>query len=158
MKRTFTAEQVDLFGSIIQDQNFLHTEFVWDNDLEKLQTSLPLTRAHLEAGLIRPSKDNTNTPLVHGMLVSSIFSSIFATLVPGCIYMNQTLSFANPVFVNELVIGRVEILKIRKWRKGGVVVQCGTQVLGSGDDAKQKQQLVTGEANVWLPEGYQQRE
>jgi acyl dehydratase len=166
--RIFTKSQVDTFGSVIQDNNFLHTEIDWEDDFEKLQKAIPVTRAHLDAGLIRPSLQtsdatkniaSTTTPLVHGMLVSSIFSSIFAGLVPGCIYVNQTLSFVNPVFVNELVIGRVQISKIRPWRKGGVLVQCDTQVLGTNStvDEKQQQQqrqLIKGEANVWLPEGY----
>ena len=64
--------------------------------------------------------------------------------------MNQTLTFVSPVHADEVVRGRIEIEKIRKWRKGGVVVQCKTTVgLPSTE-----QVAVKGTANVWLPGGH----
>ena len=125
--------------------------------MDSLREIVPtVCSAHLDAGLIRPKPNNNNNksgtiPLVHGMLVSSIFSSIFSSLVPGCVYVNQNLNFVAPVFCGQNVIGRLEIEKIRKWRKGGVIVQCDTQVLSVKE---QQFQLITGVANVWLPEGY----
>jgi acyl dehydratase len=112
---------------------------------------MPHLQSHQDSGLVRLEEDGTTTKiLVHGILVSSIFSSIFATLVPGCVYMNQTLNFAGPVYADEMVLGRVEIEKVRKWRKGGVVVQCDTQVVVSSSQTP----VVKGTANVWLPSGY----
>jgi acyl dehydratase len=121
--------------------------------MELMRDSVPISKAHLDAGLIKPQEnDNSVTrPLVHGMLVSSLFSSIFAGLVPGSIYINQTLQFATPVFVDDVIVGRVEIEKIRRWRKGGIVVQCDTHVFSR----LEKIQLIKGTANVWLPEGYE---
>lgn len=109
----------------------------------------PSLGANKDAGLIRLKEDGiTTTPIVHGMLVSSLFSSIFGTLVPGCVYMNQSLDFRAAVHVDNALIGRLEIEKIRRWRRSGVVVECETQVLCEGN------QVVKGTANVWLPSGY----
>ena len=70
---------------------------------------------------------------------------------------NQTLHFANPVFAEELILARIEIEKIRKWRRGGVVVQCQTKALLVYDEnnCTCTKDAVTGVANVWLPSGYQ---
>ena len=122
-------------------------------------------------------------PLVHGMLVSSLFSTIFANISPGCVYMNQSLDFIQPIFVNQSIIAKLTITKIRTWpkrfNKGGVIVTCDTQILISqqtddssdnsnndddGHDQHQQQTskvvkegvvvAVRGKANVWLPGGY----
>jgi hypothetical protein len=100
---------------------------------------------------------NSFQPLVHGIFVSSLFSSIFGSLSPGCVYMNQSLNFANPVFAEELILARIEIEKIRKWRRGGVVLQCNTTASVGYDEntGTFTKNAVTGVANVWLPSGYQ---
>jgi len=152
-----------------------------DKDLFELQTS-----ALEAAGLIQFQNDNDNdgvtsntttatTPkaLVHGIFVSGIFSSIFANIAPGCVYLNQGLDFCAPVFVEDTVVGCIHIERIRDWkrrRKGGIVVQCQTRVyklLSSSTKKKKKnnnnsceqrpveaQLAVKGRANVWLPIGY----
>lgn len=140
----------------MQDNNFLHSSIDWHDDFELMRESVPVSKAHVDAGLLRKSEENgcsRTRPLVHGMLVSSIFSSIFASLVPGSIYINQTLQFATPIFAGDTIVGRVEIEKIRKWRKGGVVVQCVTQVFSKVERIP----LIKGVANVWLPEGNEER-
>ena len=140
----------------------------WNEDL---MTEKSYLRANLDSGLIEFENDEdeddgsvkTTRPLVHGMLVSSIFSSIFSTLSPGAVYLNQSLGFASPVFVNEPVVGRVEIERVRRWRRGGVVVECETRVFrlsiggGGGDDDGDDDRsgvAIKGNANVWLPSGY----
>ena len=186
MKRMYTMKDVQQFATIVQDMNPLHTSFDWNEALYE-NPSLDINR---KAGLIRfsdnndddndgsggdsKSKSTTTIPLVHGMLVGSIFSSIFSIIAPGCIYMNQTMDFVGPVFINEIVLGKIEIERIRKWRKGGVVVQCSTQVIkhidhdekydnkeghqeGVVDDSSSSSSsssiVIKGTANVWLPDG-----
>ena len=155
--------------------------------LQDLLQEHPYLQTNFDAGLIKLDDDDersgdncgdnvggttldtkTTKPLVHGMMVSSIFSSIFATLSPGCVYMNQTLNFVSPLFANELVKGRITIEKVRKWRRNaGVVVQCDTQVLRlscspSNDDNNNNENdddhnyaiVIKGNAKVWLPSGY----
>ena len=117
-----------------------------------MRTTYPISKAHLKEGLVMPDPSDTDMtrPLVHGILLSSMFSSIFANIAPGCIYINQTLQFASPVFANELVRGRVTIEKLRRWPKGGIVVECDTKVHKVEDSSV----AIKGVANVWLPEGY----
>lgn len=135
----------------VGDKNILHSSVPW-NDETLLQ--MPHLKEVEQSGIVRV-QGNMTTPLVHGMLVSSLFSSIFGTISPGCVYMNQTLNFGAPVHAEELVVARLEIEKIRKWRKGGIVVQCETQVMlpptWQGQPSKA---AITGTANVWLPSGY----
>jgi acyl dehydratase len=164
LERSYSHQDVERFASLVQDFNPIHTVLDWDkvsgrND----ESSLSYWSIHQKNGLLQYDAQRKATkPIVHGMLVSSIFSSIFATLSPGCIYLNQSLDFVRPVYVDEVVRGRIDIERIRKWRKGGVVVQCSTRVI-SADDRKQQNEeqedaledvMVKGIANVWLPGGY----
>ena len=151
----FTPQEVAEFVALIHDNNAIHRPLNWSETIKKM----PYLQAHQDLGLIKLEEEEeeedddngtTTKVLLPGMLVSSIFSSIFGTLVPGSVYMNQTLNFASPVHASETVLGRVEIEKVRKWRKGGVVVQCDTQVIIPSTQL----QAVKGTANVWLPSGY----
>lgn len=166
VERRFSAQQTEQFGDLVQDKNILHfPPKNWDDAV----TEMPHLQAVKDSGLIQfneeipheddssKNSDTTMKPLVHGIFVSSLFSSIFGSLSPGCVYMNQTLNFANPVFAEELVLARIEIEKIRKWRRGGVVLQCNTTVSVGYDDKTGTftKDAVTGVANVWLPSGYQ---
>ena len=72
----------------------------------------------------------------------------------------------NRIFISKEA--EIQIQKIRRWRKGGIVVQCHTRVykLHNNNDANnsdhgvcyqqpvQAQLSVKGRANVWLPIGY----
>ena len=54
-------------------------------------------------------------PIVHGILVSSLFSAIIANELPGpgSIYLHQSLDFKAPVFHNTDVVIRVQITNLR---------------------------------------------
>ena len=152
MDRIFTKQDIDTFGKLIGDDNLLHSSHRWDDVI----TQIPSLQANLEAGLIQfeSQGDDSNAmtrPLVHGMLVSSLFSSIFGTLVPGCVYIHQSLHFRGPVFANDPLLGRIQIERIRKWSKAGVVVECDTKVLC------QEKEVVSGSAKVWLPGGFKEK-
>lgn len=192
---------MESFGTLIGDKNPLHdTTLEWDAALELM----PFLEEHVQAGILEtihkedgqdatriPSKVNGDSAVVaaapatttkiravvHGMLVSSLFSSIFATVAPGCVYINQSLDFVSPVFVDDVVVGRLEITRVRQWprrRRSGVVVTCDTQILrrvvptdgsisennnsrsdGSGTTNETVVLAVRGVANVWLPIGSQ---
>ena len=94
--------------------------------------------------------------LVHGMLVSSLFSCIFGTLIPGAVYVRQFLEFRQPVYVNTVVIGRVVITKLRRYRRQGLIVTCDTTVVAKEARAG-KEIMLRGEADVWLPEGVEEQ-
>ncbi len=54
--------------------------------------------------------------IVHGVLVSSMFSALLATTLPGrgTIYLKQSLSFQKPVYLDEEIIASVEVISIRE--------------------------------------------
>ena len=83
--------------------------------------------------------------IVHGILVSSLFSTLFGRSVIGSIYVNQTLSFRRPVFVGTPVMARMEVTS-REERPKGMLLTCSTQChLPDGKLA------VDGEAKVLVP-------
>ena len=79
------------------------------------------------------------------MLVASLFSSILGTLIPGAVYLKQTLDFTKPVYSDGLVVGRVSVTRLRHVRKLWIAT-CDTVV--EGDDGVK----VRGQADVWLPD------
>lgn len=82
LSRLFTAEDVAAFAAVSGDHNPLHLD--------------PAYAATTRFGRC----------VVHGMLHSSLFSTIFATRIPGAVYVSQNLDFKAPVFVGDTVIAR----------------------------------------------------
>lgn len=68
---------------------------------------------HLDANFAASTQ--FGQPIVHGMLVASLFSAIIANELPGpgSIYLHQSLDFKAPVFHNSELIARVEIIHAR---------------------------------------------
>lgn len=91
LRKSFDANDVKLFASLSGDFNPLHL----DEDFA--------------------AKTQFKKPIVHGLLVSSLFSAIIANELPGngSIYLSQSLIFKAPVYHNQEVIASVEILSIR---------------------------------------------
>lgn len=54
--------------------------------------------------------------VAHGMLCGSFFSTIFGSKFPGegCVYLEQNLSFLKPIFLNDQVNAKVELVDIDK--------------------------------------------
>lgn len=78
IRKSFAATELKAFAKLSDDHNPLH----FDESFAKT------TRF--------------KQPIVHGMLVSSLFSGLIATQWPGnAIYLKQDLKFKAPVFVNE---------------------------------------------------------
>lgn len=98
-------------------------------------------------------------PIVHGMLLSTLFSTIFGTLVPGAIYRRQSLKFGHAVAVDENVTGRVIVRKLKQVNRigSGVLCTCDTVVAIAEDrpnidvNCKNTMMAISGEAQVWLP-------
>lgn len=137
IKRSFTIEEVNNYGDLIGDNNPIHrnTRTVdHDNDYYS-------------------DKDRRNV-IVHGMFTSSLFSSIFGTLIPGSMYRSQQLNFVLPVYTDECIIGKVEVTKVKDLRKG-LLVTCDTSVFRCQDDQEEVKSKLTkyvkGSAEVWIP-------
>ncbi|CAM9263838.1 unnamed protein product [Choristocarpus tenellus] len=85
--------------------------------------------------------------IVHGLLVSGLFSATFGRSIPGAIYISQSLRFEMPVPVGALIEARVEVERSRVTSSGNeVFVQCSTiATLEGGLTA------ISGQAQVLLP-------
>jgi 3-hydroxybutyryl-CoA dehydratase len=88
--KIYTTEMVKVFSNITGDVNPIHLdpEFSKNYIFKK--------------------------PIVHGLLVASQISELIANVMPGpgSVYMAQNLIFKAPVFHNDEIICRVEIIKI----------------------------------------------
>eukprot|EP00984_Skeletonema_dohrnii_P014754 scaffold6261_cov118-Skeletonema_dohrnii-CCMP3373.AAC.2 len=172
--RTFTQEDVNLFGRLSGDMNPVHFPPLPITTLSS-QTISPTTTT-------TTSNNDEKLPIVHGILLSSLFSNIFGNLIPGAIYRHQSLKFHHAVRVNEDVVGRVVVTKLRQINRkgrgsgGGVLCVCDTSVIkmgvvaqtfdntthdsnsnnpndkGSNEEEKAEIACISGDAQVWLPD------
>jgi len=165
VERQFSVQEVSRFANLIHDHNLLHAPGDWTEALREMPHLKNLQEAGLVSFFDSGDEDSHGCPgkvikpVVHGMLVSSLFSSIFGTLSPGCVYRSQALNFVAPVHIEELVLGRLEVKKVRLWRKGGVIVHCNTSVFLQSPAGKENGGIpaVKGSATVWLPSGHPSR-
>lgn len=87
--------------------------FTTDSVVSFAQISTDINPVHLDEEFA--SKTVFGRRIVHGMFVSSLFSALIANKLPGpgSIYLAQDLSFLKPVFHDEEITARVEIIEIR---------------------------------------------
>jgi acyl dehydratase len=89
--RSFSSEEVQIFARLSNDFNPLHID------------------------KIAAEKGRFGQRIVHGMLVSSVFSGIIANHIPGpgSVYLFHELKFLAPVFLNEKLEFIVTVLDLR---------------------------------------------
>mmetsp|Transcript_6604 Transcript_6604/g.11082 ORF Transcript_6604/g.11082 Transcript_6604/m.11082 type:complete len:304 (+) Transcript_6604:121-1032(+) len=138
--RKFTQEDVNLFGRLSGDMNPVHFPPSPTEQTAILQESTTSSSSSSSSSQHKP-------PIVHGILLSSLFSNIFGNLIPGAIYRHQSLKFHNVVYVNDNVVGRVVVTKLRQINRkgrggngggnggggGGVLCTCDTSVIKISD-------------------------
>ena len=119
---SYSQAQVDRFAEVTGDNNPLHL------DEEYAATTM------------------FKRPIMHGFLGGSVFSKIFGTLFPGegTIYMNQTMNFMRPMFVDTDYEAVMTITEINR-EKNRAKVQ--TQVI----DKTSGKVTIDGEATVINP-------
>ncbi len=83
-------------------------------------------------------------PIVHGFLAGSIFSRVFGTMWPGAgsIYLQQSMQFKRPVFVDTDYTAKFEVIEADE-RRNSVIITT-TIVNDAGKE------MVTGEALLKL--------
>ena len=101
LRRAFSQEDVLAFARLTGDFNAIHVD----------------EEAAREAGFA--------APICHGMLHSSLIGTLFATCVPGAIYVSQDLKFKRPVFVGDTVEANIKVESIG--RRG--MCTCETTIL-----------------------------
>ena len=121
VKHIFTQENVNIFASICGDNNPLHIDPNFAKDTMFKGT------------------------IVHGIFVSSLFSTLFGRSIKGSVYVSQSLQFKKPVHVGKEVIARMKIISIDE-RKIGSFITCSTTCEIDGNTI-----AVEGEAKVLLP-------
>lgn len=108
--------------------------------LDSIGDRNPIHHDHAFAAATRFAK-----PIVPGMWSVGLVSAVLATRLPGpgCIYVRQSIEFLRPVYFEDTITARVEIVRRdpdrnRVWLKTACLNQDGTEVL-------------TGEAEVLPP-------
>ena len=119
--RSFSENDVDLFSKLSGDENPVHL------NEEYAKTTLFGRR------------------IVHGALASSIFSALFANKLPGagCIYLKFENKFLRPIYLNEKVIFKVEIIDILQEKK---------RVIFKTVAVSNDQECIIGMAELYIPE------
>ena len=92
MHRTFTMHDIINFRKLSWDENPLHVE----SDVAK--------------------QSQFQKPIVHGMLVASMFSALIGNKVHGAIYLTQSFKWTLPVLVGDTITARVEVLGLKSLR------------------------------------------
>lgn len=83
--------------------------------------------------------------IAHGMLTASLFSGFMANKFPGpgTIYLNQTFKFHAPIYLNEKITLRLELISVKE---GKPIFTIKTEALGEDGSIK-----ISGEAVVRAP-------
>lgn len=84
-------------------------------------------------------------PIVHGMLVGAMYSTLFGVTLPGLgsIYTKQSLKFIKPVYLEDTITAKVRVIDLIP-EKNRAVFAC--------ESVNQHQELVmVGEAEIMPP-------
>ena len=124
LTKTFTSTELQQFGEISQDFNPLHF------DAEFAKTT------------------RFKRPILHGHLVTALFSGLLGGHLPGkgSVYLSQTFQYVAPVHVGEAVIARVQVQEIFHSR---AIVTMETTIRKEDGTV-----CVKGEAKVMVPREY----
>lgn len=130
--KTFTPEEVHNFAALTGDDNPVHKDAAY------------------------AATTQFKRPIVHGLLYASLIPTIFGATIVGSIYVSQTFKFKRPVYFDERVVARVEVVGVREAPvRGGApgakqqFVTCST-VVRKGDGLT-GDVCLEGEATVLLP-------
>lgn len=166
LHRTYTQVDVDAFGAISGDYNPVHFRPTVCS-----KSSLNTHNDDWYTQQYDVDDKQQNPPprsIVHGILIASIFSTIFGTLLPGCMYRSQSFKFHRPIFVDDEVYGRVVVTRLRHINNdgggSGVLCKCDTAIYKKVDPSGTRRYdthsdyekdgdilCVSGEAQVFSP-------
>ncbi len=119
-EKTITNADVTLYAGISGDTNPLHIN---DNFA---------------------SKTRFKKRIVHGMLTTSLWSTIVGTQLPGpgCAYLSQEMKFVKPVHVGDTVTAVMTVVAIDQ-EKQRVLLDAECQVNGA--------RVAFGQGETWVP-------
>jgi len=115
---SYTQEQVDEFARVTGDNNPVHLDEEF------------------------ASKSIFKRRIAHGMLGASILSKVFGTLFPGngTIYLNQTLNFLRPMYVEEVYEAVFEVKELISDKNRAII---STTIINS-----EGKSVLSGEATI----------
>ncbi|MDD3126925.1 MAG: MaoC family dehydratase [Candidatus Izemoplasmatales bacterium] len=107
----------------VGDSSHMTKQFTESDVLGFAKVTGDINPAHLDETYAATTMFKTR--IVHGMLVGSLFSAIFGTELPGLgsIYVNQTLKFTKPVYLNDEITATVTVKELI-FDRGRVVFDC----------------------------------
>lgn len=96
---SYTQKEVDTFANISGDKNPIHIDKEY------------------------ASKSIFKKRIIHGFLGGSVFSKVFGMYFPGSgtLYLNQSMSFYQPMFTNEEYIAKFTVKEIIKEKHRAIV-------------------------------------
>ena len=106
--KTFQTTDIDAYAAITGDTNPVHTD-----------------EAYAQSSVF-------GQRVVHGMLVASMFSTIFGTIYPGLgtAYLYQDIRFHEPVFPGQTITAVVELVELLGRNRFGVFKTIATNENG----------------------------
>ncbi len=124
---SYTQEQVDEFARVTGDNNPVHL------DEEFAAKSIFKRR------------------IAHGMLGASILSKVFGTLFPGngTIYLNQTLNFLRPMYVEEEYEAVFEVKEL--------IIDKNRAIISTTISNSEGKSVLSGEATIMNIEAIHQK-
>jgi acyl dehydratase len=150
LQKSFSASDVLAFGGACGDWNPVHYQSGYDEKLGEALASWAADPASDGGKMPLPSRGRSGIarfpgPIVHGMLTASLIGTLFASHLPGAIYLSQSIAFKAPVFYEEQVTARIEVTKIEKKNR----VTCRT-VVEKKNAAGETVIVIEGEAKVMV--------
>lgn len=121
LERSFSSEDVNLFSKLSGDLNPVHLD-------EKYAKETMFGQR-----------------IVHGALLSSMFSTLFANYLPGpgCIYLKSENKFLKPVYLDQSITFSVEVIDILFEKK---------RVIFKTVAEENQQTYIVGTAELYIPE------
>ncbi len=115
---SYTQQQVDEFARVTGDDNPVHLDEEF------------------------ASKTIFKKRIAHGMLGASILSKVFGTLFPGngTIYLNQTLNFLRPMYVDEAYEAIFEVKEL--------IVEKNRAIISTTIFNSEGKSVLSGEATI----------
>jgi acyl dehydratase len=118
----FDSNSVSQFMTLCGDNNPIH------HDTEYCQTTI------------------FKKPIVHGILLSSLFSTLFGRTISSSVYISQSLNFKRPVYVGSKLTAKMVVKSIDKKSKG-YFLKCNTICYTDSPEVV----AIDGEATVLIP-------
>ena len=120
VEKKMTLDMVKQFASISNDYNPVH--------LDKNYAS----------------KSRYKKQIIHGLMASSLFSGLFGTRLPGegCVYKSQNIKFKRPIYIDDLVLAKVEVKDVNIDKK---IIYFSTRCFVNGKT------VIDGDAEIFVP-------